>query len=48
MTVEKYLNYLIQTYLIFSVSRFSFKAKERSRSPRKAYAVDLGMLKAVY
>lgn len=46
MTVEKYLNYLTATYLVFSVPRFSFKAKERSRSPRKAYPVDLGMLTA--
>jgi hypothetical protein len=44
-TVDHYLTYLIQTYLVFSVARFSPKAKERVQSPKKIYPIDTGMLR---
>ena len=46
-TVENYLEYLKEAYLIFSLDRFSNKAKESLRSPRKAYAYDLGIINSV-
>jgi predicted AAA+ superfamily ATPase len=46
-TVEKYLSYLTEAFLIFDVERFSFKLKEVLKSPRKVYAYDTGMIQAV-
>ena len=46
-TVENYLEYLKEAYLIFSLDRFSNKAKESLKSPRKAYAYDLGIINSV-
>lgn len=46
ITLERYLNYLIEAYVIFSLSSFSTKAGERLRSPKKVYAVDNGFVTA--
>lgn len=45
-TVEKYLNYLEEAYLVFSLNRFSFKVKEQIKAPRKIYLVDNGLVLA--
>lgn len=47
VTLEKYLSYLIDTYLIFSLNRFSFKSSLRLKSPRKIYAVDNGLISSI-
>ncbi len=46
VTLERYLNYLTEAYVIFSLSSFSAKAGERLRSPKKIYAVDNGFVTA--
>ncbi len=46
-TVENYINYLTEAFLIFTLSRFSSKLKEQLKSPRKVYAYDLGMIDAI-
>ncbi len=46
-TVENYLNYLSEAFLLFSVDRFSFKFKEQIRSPKKVYGYDTGMINAI-
>jgi predicted AAA+ superfamily ATPase len=46
-TVENYLNYLCEAFLIFSVDRFSFKFKDQIRSPKKVYGYDTGMINAM-
>ncbi|MDI6688017.1 MAG: ATP-binding protein [Desulfobacterales bacterium] len=46
-TVENYLEYLKEAYLIFNLDRFSDKVKESLKSPRKAYAYDLGIINSV-
>lgn len=46
VTLERYLNYLKEAYVIFSLSSFSTKAGERFRSPKKIYAVDNGFVTA--
>lgn len=46
VTLEKYLRYLIEAYLVFSLRRYSAKAGERLRSPQKIYAVDNGFVGA--
>ncbi len=45
-TVEKYLLYLEESYLFFSLNRFSFKVKEQIKAPRKIYLVDNGFILA--
>lgn len=45
-TTEKYINFLEEAYLIFSVSRYSHQSVRRIKSPRKVYAVDNGFVTA--
>ena len=46
-TVENYVKYLSEAFLIFVMDRFSFKLKEQLRSPKKVYSYDTGMAKSV-
>ena len=46
ITVAKYLNYLIEAYLIFSLDRHSTKVGSRIQSPKKTYVVDNGFVTA--
>ncbi|MFN3551154.1 MAG: DUF4143 domain-containing protein [Endomicrobiia bacterium] len=39
-TVEKYLCYLEEAYLVFQLNRFSFKIKQQIKPLRKVYIVD--------
>lgn len=45
-TLEKYLGYLTEAYMIFSLNRYSHKNGERLKSPKKAYVVDNGFITA--
>lgn len=44
-TVQKYVNYLVETFFFFVLNRFSFKVKEQIKSPKKIYLVDNGFIK---
>lgn len=46
-TVQNYAGYLEETYLVFSIKRFSFKQKEQVKAPKKIYAIDTGMINAI-
>lgn len=46
MTLEKYLRYLTEAYILFPVSRYSPKAGERLSAPKKIYCVDNGLVSA--
>lgn len=46
-TIEKFSSYLVEANLIFFIKRFSFKIKEQEKSPRKIYAIDIGLANAV-
>ncbi len=46
-TVEKFSSYLEEANILFFVKRFSFKIKEQEKSPRKVYAIDVGLANAV-
>ncbi|MFH1654203.1 MAG: ATP-binding protein [Pseudomonadota bacterium] len=46
-TVQKFLGYLEECYLFFSLNRFDYKLKEQLRSPRKIYVTDNGLVHAV-
>jgi len=45
-TVQNYLRYLEEAYLVFSLDRFSFKKKEQIKTPKKVYLVDNGFILA--
>jgi uncharacterized protein len=44
--VKKYLNYLEEAFLFFSVPRFSFKVREQVSSHKKIYCIDNGVITA--
>ena len=46
VTLEKYISYLTEAYIIFSLHRYSYKVGERVRSPKKTYVVDNGFITA--
>ena len=43
-TVQNWISYLQNAYLLFIVERFSFKLKESVMAPKKVYAVDTGFM----
>ncbi len=43
-TIEKYLRHLEEAFLLFSLRGFSFRVREQSRSSRKIYCVDNGLV----
>ncbi|MFH1306544.1 MAG: ATP-binding protein [Candidatus Micrarchaeota archaeon] len=45
-TISNYVHYLQNAYLIFEVSRFSFKLKEQANAPKKIYCIDTGLARA--
>ena len=45
-TVLNYLKYLEESYLFFTLTRFSFKLKEQLKAPKKIYVVDNGLISA--
>lgn len=47
VTCSRLLSYLAQAFLVFSVPRFSFKAREQTASNKKAYPIDPGLVSAV-
>jgi len=46
-SVADYISYLEQSYLIFSVPKFSYSLKKQIANPRKVYSVDTGLAKVV-
>lgn len=45
-TVEKYLNYLEEAFLIFRINRYSQKVKDQLKSDKKIYCIDNGLISA--
>jgi predicted AAA+ superfamily ATPase len=45
-TIKRYLSYLEESFLFFSLSRFSYKKGEQLRSNNKIYCFDNGLYKA--
>jgi predicted AAA+ superfamily ATPase len=46
-SLRNYLGYLQDVYLIYELSAYSYKIKERSTLPKKYFAGDLGMMRAL-
>lgn len=46
LTLQKYVKYLEEAFLVYILSRYSHKAGERLSSPKKAYLVDNGYITA--
>jgi predicted AAA+ superfamily ATPase len=45
-TIQKYVSYLEETFLFFSINRFSYKVKQQTSSNRKLYCIDNGFILA--
>lgn len=45
-TIQRYLNYLEESFLVFLLNRFSFKVKQQIKSPKKLYLLDNGFTRA--
>ncbi len=45
-TIQKYVDYLEEAFIFFSVSRFSYKVKEQVYSNKKIYCLDNGFIYA--
>ena len=45
-TIQNWIMYLQNSYLIFTIERFSFKLKESIMAPKKVYCVDTGLINA--
>lgn len=46
-TAKNYTSYLEETYMVYLLSKFSFKHKEVLASPKKAYVIDTGLINAL-
>lgn len=44
-TVKNYLEYIENTYLLFSLSKLDFSVKTQLRNPKKVYAIDNAMIR---
>ena len=43
-TIQDWISYMEQAYILFKIERFSFKLKESIIAPKKIYAIDLGLM----
>lgn len=46
-TVRSYINFLEDSYLIFTTNRFSYSLKQQYFAPKKVYCIDNGLIEAV-
>jgi len=46
-TIQDWISYMEQAYLLFKTERFSYKLKEAMIAPKKVYAIDTGLATAV-
>ncbi|GBD96435.1 MAG TPA: ATP-binding protein [Nitrospirae bacterium] len=46
-TVENYIEYLSEAYLVLKIERFSYKMKVQLKSPKKVYSYDPGTISAI-
>lgn len=45
-TVQNYIKYIEEAYLIYSLNRYNFKVKEQIKAPKKLHLVDNGFIQA--
>jgi uncharacterized protein len=46
-TVKSYVDYLENSFLIFTVNKFSYSLKKQSLAPKKVYCIDNGLVDAI-
>ena len=46
-TIKKYIDYLQEAYIIFTIEKFSFKLKTQILSPKKVYIIDNGIIEVI-
>ncbi|MBP1646171.1 MAG: hypothetical protein H6Q16_1746 [Bacteroidetes bacterium] len=45
-TILDYMSYLVDSYIVDFVPKFSYSLKSQSRNPKKVYSIDIGLIKA--
>jgi len=48
VTARKYVQHLLDVFLVHELRAYSYKLKERSTAKRKVYACDVGMMRALW
>lgn len=43
-TIQKYISYAEETYLVFTIKKFEKKAKQFDKNPKKIYCIDNGII----
>lgn len=46
-TVKSYVNYLEDSFLIFTINKFSYSLKKQSVAPKKVYCIDNGLVEQI-
>lgn len=46
-TIKKYISYLSDSYLLFTVNKFSFSVKTQLIAPKKVYCIDNGFVSSI-
>jgi hypothetical protein len=46
-TIKNYIDYAKESFLIFTIERFSFKLKMQNIAPKKVYCIDVGLIGSV-
>jgi len=46
-TIKNWISMLQDSYLVFTLERFSFKLKEQAIAPKKVYCIDTGLLNTI-
>ncbi len=45
-TIQRYMSYLAESYLFFTLNRFSYKTREQAAANKKLYCIDNGLVSA--
>ena len=46
-TVKSYVEYLEDSWLIFTVNRYDFSVRKQQQAPKKIYGIDTGLLNSI-
>lgn len=46
-TIKNYIEFIANTYLLFSISKFDFSLKTQIQNPKKFYFIDLALIKEI-
>ncbi len=47
ITVKEYINYFVQSYLLFTINKFDYSLKKQLANPKKIYFIDAGLANSI-